>query len=258
MIGTKRIYQYIEDHGCNVNIHAHDRNPSVNKWIRESTNSVNQNDTWHGVKSLKKALGQICKGPGYKHGKTWHVQLQDKLEPLCTHAHWSIRNCQGDEQVLKDNLLNAIDHYKGNHTKCFPDARCKKDPQYEPSSVLIESPVAEKLLRDKLTRSIIYKHPQDFKYARDTFYTESFNNTVNIFQDKRIAFGDQQYSLRSYLAVLHWNENVGREYTSIYNPPDPKAPRSKKGKKRHKECTFQYRDSIWQGYMDILFKADAN
>ena len=56
--------------------------------------------------------------------------------------------------------------------------------------------VAEKLLREKLTGSIIYKHSDDFRYGKDTYHTESFNNTVNMFQDKRIAFGDMQYSLK--------------------------------------------------------------
>ena len=231
LIGTKRIYQNIEDHGCSVNIHAHDRNMSINKWIRESTESTSQNDTWHGVKSLKKALSGICSGPRYQHGKTWHIHLQDKLEPLCTHAHWSIRNCNGDSQVLKDSLVNAIEHYKGNHGRCSPNARCKHDDNYEPSTVLINSIIAEKLLREKITQSVLYKQAPDFRYARDTFYTESFNNTINVFQDKWISFGDLQYSLRSYLAVLHWNENVSRDYTSVHNSADPKAPRSKKGKK---------------------------
>ena len=256
LIGTKRIYGFIEDQGYTVNIHVHDRNMSINKWIRENTNSTNQNDTWHGVKSLKIGLNGpkgICSGPRYKHGKTWHKELHDKLEPLCTHAHWSIRNSNGDSQVLRDSLVNAVEHYKGNHAKCSINARCQNDPQYDPSTVLIESQVAEKLLREKLTGSIIYKHAEDFRYGKDTYHTESFNNTVNMFQDKRIAFGDMQYSLRSYLAVLHWNENVGREYTSIHNPPDPNAPRSKKGKKRLIACSFNYRNSIWRSYMDSVF-----
>jgi hypothetical protein len=36
---------------------------------------------------------------------------------------------------------------------------------------------------------------------------------MNIYQDKRIAFGDMQYNARSNLAVLPWNENVDREFT---------------------------------------------
>jgi hypothetical protein len=37
--------------------------------------------------------------------------------------------------------------------------------------------------------SNIYKHPEDYIYGRDTFYVESFNNVINVYQNKRIAFG---------------------------------------------------------------------
>lgn len=252
LIGTKRIYDHIQSQGFSVNIHVHDRNMSVNKWVREGTCSTNQNDTWHAVKSYKKSLTTICAGPKSKHGKTWHKELNDKLEPLCTHAHWSIRNCNGDGEALRNNMLNAVEHYKGNHTHCFPESRCKLDPQYDPSTVIIESPWAEQLLREKITSSTIYKHAEDFKFARDTYYTESFNNALNIFQDKRIPHGDLQYSLRSYLAVLHWNENVGRDHTSVYNPVTPQAPRSRKGKKNLKKATYLYRDNLWDLYKSNL------
>ena len=36
-----------------------------------------------------------------------------------------------------------------------------------------------------------YYSPDDFVLARDTSYVESFNNVMNIFQDKRISFTDQ-------------------------------------------------------------------
>ena len=54
---------------------------------------------------------------------------------------------------------------------------------------------------------------------------------MNMFQDKRICFGNQTYQTRSFLAVCHWNENVDRAYTSVWNPPRPNAPRSKKKEK---------------------------
>ena len=46
------------------------------------------------------------------------------------------------------------------------------------------------------TGSIVYKYADYFRCGKDTYHTESFNNTVNMFQDKRIAFGDMQYSLK--------------------------------------------------------------
>ena len=62
---------------------------------------------------------------------------------------------------------------------------------------------------------------------------------MNIFQDKRIAFSNAQFSIRSQLAVMHWNENVDRGYTSVLNRRDQRAPRRQKGKKNYKDLLLQ-------------------
>lgn len=58
--------------------------------------------------------------------------------------------------------------------------------------------MAEKLLRNVIIISLIYKYPEDFKLGRDTYYVESFNNTLNIYEDKKIAFGSDQYKVRHF------------------------------------------------------------
>lgn len=100
------------------------------------------------------------------------------------------------------------------------------------------NPQTEKLL---LGEFIILKNPQDYRLCRDTYCVESFNNVVNVYQDKRISFSDEQYNAcaRANLAVCHWNENVDREYTSVWTP-NHRMPRSLKGKKNYKKCTFQF------------------
>ena len=89
--------------------------------------------------------------------------------------------------------------------------------------------------------------------ARDTSYVESFNNVMNIFQDKHIAFSNKQYMIKSHLAVLHWNENVDRTYTSVWNWRDQRAPGRQRGKKNYKDHTYCYRDSIWDSYIKSMF-----
>jgi hypothetical protein len=76
---------------------------------------------------------------------------------------------------------------------------------------------------------------------------------MNIYQDKRIAFGDMQYNARSILAVLQWNENVDRDFTSISNQRNPRAPRSQRGKKNYKQKTFKFRENIWNNYVKSIF-----
>ena len=101
-------------------------------------------------------------------------------------------------------------------------AGVKHDINYELARQVIDD-VASKLLFGVIKKSVLYKYPQDYILVRDTFYVESFNNVMNIFQDKRICFSDDQYLVRSNLAVLNWNDNVDRKYTSISHPRVPNA-----------------------------------
>ncbi|KAK3083302.1 hypothetical protein FSP39_018873 [Pinctada imbricata] len=233
-IGTKKIYEDLQSNDVSVGVH--DRNLSVNKFIRDETDATNQNDTWHCIKSLKVRLQKAASGPAYLEGKTWSFQLSDKVEPIATHIHWSIRNCNGDITTLRSSIDNIVEHYKDNHSSCHSTSRCK-EPKYEISRIVITDPKAEKLLKDILRNSTIYKYPGDYILAKDTFYVESFNNVVNVYQDKRISFSDSQYNARSNLSVCHWNENVDRSFTSVWNPPNNRHPRSRLGKKCYKKLT---------------------
>ena len=57
----------------------HDRNMSINKLIKDKQDPVNQNDTQHCHKALKKAMQGIASGPRYKMGKdginSWRTKL---------------------------------------------------------------------------------------------------------------------------------------------------------------------------------------
>ena len=142
-----------------------------------------------------------------------------------------------------------MNHYKNEHSNCHPTSRCKIDPNYEPSCVVITNPKAEKLLQMASEKSVMYKSPQDYVLARDTSYVESFNSVMNIFQDKRISFSDMQYNMRSQLAVIHWNENVDREFTSFWKPQKAKAPRPQKEKKNYKAPNSKYLGQVYYFYV---------
>ncbi|KAJ8297993.1 hypothetical protein KUTeg_024524 [Tegillarca granosa] len=257
IIGTTKLYEKLERETVNVKTHTHDRNVAVNKFIKSSPlaeETLNQNDTWHAVKKIKPKMQSISSGPLKYKGISWSEQLSDKIEPVVTHFHWCIKNCNNDPQVLRNNLINIINHYKNDHSSCNENSRCKKDPKYEPKRIIITDKIAEKLLRQVIEDSVIYKYPEDFVLAKDTFYVESFNNVMNVFQDKRIAFTDDHYRSRSQLAVCMWNENVDRHFTSVWKARDPRAPRSQRGKKIYKARTYKFRENIWKNYVNSLFQ----
>lgn len=70
--GTRKIYEDFDNRDISVNVHTHDRNMAINKYVRkrEYGFTCNQNDLWHGINSIKKALTNISSGPRYKEGKT--------------------------------------------------------------------------------------------------------------------------------------------------------------------------------------------
>lgn len=154
-------------------------------------------------------------------------------------------------------MLNIVQHYKNNHGSCHSTSRCRKDPNYESSRKVLTNPQAEKLLLGVIKNSVIFKNPQDYRLCRDTYYVESFNNVVNVYQDKRISFSDEQYNARANLAVCHWNENVDREYTSVWKP-NHRMPRSLKGKKNYKKCTYQFKKNIWNRYIKSVLRKRRN
>jgi hypothetical protein len=59
----------------------------VTVMIKDTHFTTNQNDLWHAVKAIKKAITNVSKGPKYSHGITWSEQLADKREPIATHIN---------------------------------------------------------------------------------------------------------------------------------------------------------------------------
>lgn len=90
--GVADFYEYMESKEVPINLHIHDRNMGVNGYINIQDGPINQNDRWHGIKHLKKAIEKISKGTKRDQGKKWHEQLQDKVESIGTHAHWAIEH----------------------------------------------------------------------------------------------------------------------------------------------------------------------
>ena len=117
-LGTEKIYEYLQDQNVSVAVHAHDRNKSINKLVRDTQPlTISENDTWHSVKALKKAVEKVGAGPKYLLGKSWHHQLEDKAEPVATHAHGAIRNCIESVDKLRSSLVNIVNHYQNDHSK---------------------------------------------------------------------------------------------------------------------------------------------
>ena len=180
----------------------------------------------------KVASGALC-----QEGKTWSSQLTDKIHPVKTHVNYAMRNCEGSANKLRTSLDNIVSHYQNNHELCDPSSRCRTDPNYKPSRENLTSPVAIRLLTETIQKCDVYRNAQNYVHHIDTLFVESFNNTLNMFQDKRLgSFGDIQYRMRSDLAIIHWNENVQQRSND------------------KSQNTFMYRDNLWNRWMIKIFQ----
>lgn len=254
-LGVINFYDYMEGKDIPVRVHTHDRNMSINAYIRSLNGPVNQNDRWHGIKNLKKSLETISRGRKRDHGRTWHQQLEDKVEPVATHAHWAIEHCGGDPNWLQEKLLSVVDHYTDDHSKCSQAARCRTDPKYEPSRILLTNPKAQDLLCAAIRKSTLFSSANDFVHGKYTSHVESFNNVMNMFHDKRIYYSDKEYLTRSQITVLYWNENSGRKVNSVWQARGSRgSTRSARQRKNYSDATFQYRQNIWESYCRELLQ----
>ena len=232
LLGTQKIYRHLkkQDNGSvHVRVHCHDRNMSVQSWVRDNAQDTDvTNDTWHASKNVAKEVKAVCSGPRHMEGKTWHHHLSDKAASVRTHVYWSMKNCQQNAETLKRNIINITNHYKNMHDQCHATSRCKTDPNYEPSKIIIDDPKAELLLQQALQKTLVYRNPGDFIYCMDTYFVESFNNALLQYHDKRTAaqLSTDSYKFRTQLAVLDWNGHINtRAVTSTRRVVDSRNPR---------------------------------
>ncbi|XP_078617371.1 uncharacterized protein LOC144885371 [Branchiostoma floridae x Branchiostoma japonicum] len=238
VLGTERLYKYFDELGLQIVDHAHDRQASVNKIVKDrppladGTRTTNSNDTWHATKNIPSKFKELTKGARWNVGITWHPELVDKAAAVKTHFYWSMSRCGGSEQVLRDSLMNIVAHYRNQHDNCSPESRCRTDDRYRPTKLIIRNEGAIELLTKFIQKHTVYKWPCDYVLCKDTLYVESFNNACLQYLDKRIFFGTLNYGLRMNLAILDWNEHVDRPATSRYQRFRVANPRQNNGGKR--------------------------
>lgn len=242
-IGTERIYDTLRPQ-VQIRRHCHDSNNQITKYVREKQPDVqNTLDNWHGLKSLEKNISEASHGPKKFHGVKWHKELSDKVKGIRTHCIYALRNCENNPDRLRELLLIPVTHYQDNHQHCLPHSRCRSDDNYELSKIELTDGSGINILRNAITSARLYKQADLYCSNMSTAHVESFNNTLNVFQDKRIAFGDQNYRLRTLLAVCHWNENISSR---------TRTERSdSRGRVFYElgKATHQYREKIWAAFL---------
>ena len=252
IVGCEKMYEDFDRRDVKVNIHAHDRNMSVNKVIKSKNSVKNCNERWHAAKPVTKGIKAISSGALKNKGKTWHPELADKGALLRNHVYYSIDNCAGDPSVLRELLGNCVLHFQNIHSNCSSESKCKEDG-YIPEFTILRDPVAVRLLTNFIQSTTLYKNASDYVLNRDTFYVESFNNSLLIYLDKRLHYKDNTYTLRMNLAVLNWNEHVDRPFTGrTLHYSEKNIARRRLGTKHYKKKTYGFVSDIWNLFVSVM------
>lgn len=193
---------------------------------------------------MARDMKKICSGTRRDEGIKWFTQLSDKAKATKTHVYWAMRNNDGTAAGFQQYLLNIVDHYQGKHDLCHQDSRCKH-AGYICSKKEVSDPKAVDAYRTAIMKTTIYKNPSDYLLCRDTFYIESFHVVVLIYAPKRIHFGDDTYEMRVSLAILDWNENVGRDVYSVQYYQHSRHPGRMAPTRVLRPKTFAFRGAIW-------------
>ena len=249
-LGCTRMYENFDREGIKIIDHAHDRNSSVNKQVKDRQGTTNSNDPWHGTKPIKSGFKKLACGSRANIGRSWHPELSDKGSKFRNHVYYSIEHCNSNAATLRYMLDSCILHFQNNHQQCSDGSPCKVQG-YIPDFEIVRSPEAVRILQDFLHKQTVYKFAEDFVLARATYYIESYNNSVLIYLDKRIHYQNRMYEIRRDLSVMDWNEHVDRPFTSTYRQIRPDHMGRRSGKRRYKKKTYNFVNDIMEHLLTV-------
>lgn len=136
---------------------------------------------------------------------------------------------------------------------CSVTSRCKTDANYISSKLPLTDEKAESALMEFMKKLRVYKQAERYCQCMDTHFVESFNNAVLQYVDKRICFGKEAYKLRIALAMIDWNEHVGRPATSVRHIEEATNPRRRAGIPNLTQKTNAFKKVIWQRFIRIYY-----
>ena len=127
-----------------------------------------------------------------------------------------MRNCNASAQALREHLLNIVEHYKNNHESCFFTCRCKTDPNYRPSKVIIQSKQAENLLLDAIKNTPVFQCAEDFVFCN------IFNISVHVHPtctETELYIQTMSFFLQSTVHSNHFNKCRMSQYNETMPTP---------------------------------------
>ncbi|CAB3382622.1 Hypothetical predicted protein [Cloeon dipterum] len=181
---------------------------SVAKKMREKFPTIqHEYDVWHLAKSITKKLTELAKK---------HKELADWIPAIRNHLWFAANTCKGDEKLLITKWASMINHVQGIHSwkEGKQNYSCEHDTMNEEvqnDTKWVESRAAVAALKQATQNTRLVNQLKHCKNFVHTSSLESFHNVCLIYAPKRMAFSYHGMVLRTILAAMDTNNNVGRE-----------------------------------------------
>ena len=236
-----------------------DRNKQIAKWLRENRKNIKHRyDPWHFAKNITSKLRPIAK-------KKDCTILEEWIKPVGTHLFYCSENCGGDGEKLVAMWKSLLHHVSNRHTfkrnKLYPKCdhgklsreKARKKKWIKPGTPAYME--LEKVISDE---KLIKDMPQ-VAGADHTGNLEVFHSVLLSYAPKRLEFDNRYMSARVKLAILDYNENVGRGQAVIkksrkntgavgelrYNFKASKRSGEWVAKEVKDDKTFKFIEKIW-------------
>ncbi|KAM7294531.1 uncharacterized protein ISCGN_024037 [Ixodes scapularis] len=245
----------LKDQGFTIASFMSDRHPGVECHMRTMESGTKHYfDTWHISKGVKKKLLAASRSGPCKDLEVW-------VQPVNNHLYHCAALGEGNGPLMVSMWMSLLNHVVNKHDgHDGPYHECLHQPLSDRAWLAVGTPAYEKL-RSIVASPRLLKDIQHLSPGTQTYYVEAFNSLLLGFASKSRVFSPEGMEARTLVAVLHFNENVGREQATTREGElcfKIATPRSRKGhstaRPKPADATFQYRDELLDELMVCLGK----
>lgn len=206
--------------GCKIDLFLTDRHKGIRYDIRTKFPEIQHEfDIWHLSKSLMKRMKILDKK--YPDAYLWKTSINN-------HLWWSSKTCKEDGSLLTQKFTSVLQHISNIHEwevdgiikKCEHDTLSE---EYTNNTLWIR-PDSESY--NALKKIVLAKDfPKDLQHAKHFVHTgrlESYHNVRIKYMPKRIHLKYSGMHMRSIIAILDHNSNVGKTMIGdkmVYSKP---------------------------------------
>ncbi|KAH7961481.1 hypothetical protein HPB52_009362 [Rhipicephalus sanguineus] len=243
--GLAKCLTAVEELGIHIGSLTTDRHPGVKQYCRKhKPNIPHWYDVWHVGKGLKKKLLAASRR---------HRVLSPWIQSIINHLYWVAAMGQGDGDLVVSmwrSLLNHVcdkhDGHDGPYEKCLHD-------QLEDREWLSPTSPAFLQLKTIVDNPLLLRDIRRLSPEVQTFSLESFHSVLNCFAPKANAFSEDGMQARTWLAVLHFNENAKRQQAHTREGEEQWKLKSSKARRGH-FTVAAVKEKPSYGYVEELLK----